>query len=271
MKPGIYLLPSMLTAANMALGFYSITASIKENWFQAAWCTLAAILIDIFDGRIARWTKTTSKFGVEFDSFSDWVSFGIAPAVMMYLLVLKDHGRIGFAIALLYVICGALRLARFNIKSLFDKDQTPYFIGLPIPAAGGILASFVILYDIWAEGKKARTIKLVMSQVPAFFHLLPAIVFVLSILMISELRYSSFKKGNMLKVRTLRAFLITILVCLMIYIYPQNTIFILFVGYICSGVIEYFWRISLKAQPKKNLEIEIPDGKSWEIKRKNLG
>ncbi len=273
MRTGIYVLPSLLTAANLSLGFYSITASINQDWSYAAWAILASIVVDILDGRTARWTNTTSQFGVEFDSLCDLISFGLAPAVMAYLLVLSDYGRIGFAIALLYVICAALRLARFNLKNHSDQqpeEATPYFSGLPTPAAGGILASFVILYDIWAEGKKARTIRLVMKQIPAFYHLLPGIVFVLSILMVSGLRYSSFKRMNMFKPKSIRAFLITVLVCLMIYIFPQNTIFVMFVGYICSGILEYLWRAyKMKGIPRedRDIKIETPEGNSWEIRR----
>lgn len=273
MRTGIYLIPSILTAANMGLGFYSMMASIKGNWPVAAWCIIGSIFLDIFDGRVARWTNSTSKFGVEFDSLADLISFGIAPAVMIYLLVLKDYGRdgqVGFAIALFYVICGALRLARFNVKTYSESEPTPYFIGLPIPAAGGILASFVILYDIWAEGKRARTISLIMKQIPAFYHLLPGIVFVLAILMVSGLRYSSLKRINLVKPRTLRTFMVTVLVGLMIYMYPQNTIFVIFVGYICSGILEYFWRFYKIRHHAKELKIETPDGESWEVKRKGM-
>ena len=268
MKSGIVLLPSIITAANMGLGFYSMTASIRENWSLAAWCTIVSIFLDIFDGRIARWTKSASKFGVEFDSLADLISFGVAPALMMYLLVLKDYGRVGFAIVLLFVICGALRLARFNLKAFAEEESSPYFVGLPIPAAGGILASFVILYDIWSAGKKARTIKLVMKQIPAFFHLLPGIIFILAVLIVSGLRYSSFKKMNLFKHRSVRAFLITILVCHMNYIYPQNTLFVLFVGYICSGMLEYIWRAYRMRHTPKEFQIETPDGESWEVKKK---
>lgn len=269
MKSGIVVLPSMITAINMALGFYGITASIQQEWSAAAWCTIAAIFVDIFDGRVARWTNSTSKFGIEFDSFADLVSFGIAPALMMYLLVLKDFGRLGIAISFLYLLCAAIRLARFNLKAFNEEEPTPYFVGLPSPAAGGILASFVILYDIWAEGKKARTITLVMKQVPAFFHLLPGIIFILAVLMVSGLRYSSFKKINLLKPRSVRAFLITVIACLMIYIFPQNALFVLFVGYILSGFLEYFWRLYRVRNPIKEFEIKTPQGGSWEIKRKD--
>ncbi|OGR80758.1 MAG: CDP-diacylglycerol--serine O-phosphatidyltransferase [Elusimicrobia bacterium RIFCSPLOWO2_01_FULL_64_13] len=242
MISGVFVLPSLITAANMGLGVYSMAASIRGEWHTAAWCTIVSILLDILDGRVARWTGSSSRFGVEFDSLADLVSFGIAPAFMMYLLVLKDYGRIGFALTVLYIICGALRLAKFNLKALAEEESSPYFIGLPIPAAGGILASFVILYDIWSGGKKARTIALVMKQIPIFFHLLPGIIFVLSVLMVSGLRYSSLKRMNLFKPRSLRAFLIMVLVCLMIYAYPQNTLFVVFVGYIASGIIEYLWR-----------------------------
>ena len=107
-----------------------------------------------------------------------------------------------------------------------------------------------------------------MKQIPAFFHLLPGIIFVLAILMVSGFRYSSFKKVNLFKPRSLRAVLITILVCMMIYIYPQNTLFVLFVGYICSGFLEYFWRAYRMRHPAKEFQIETPDGESWEVKRK---
>lgn len=268
MKTGIVVLPSVITAINMALGFYGITASIREEWSVAAWCTIASVFVDIFDGRIARWTRTTSKFGVEFDSFADWISFGIAPAVMVYLLVLKDFGRLGMAISLFYIICAAVRLARFNLKALEDEEATPYFVGLPSPAAGGILASFVILYDIWAAEKRARTIKILMKQIPLFFHLLPGIVFILAVLMVSGFRYSSFKRMNLFKPRSARAFLMTVIGCLMVYIFPQNTLFILFAGYVISGFIEYFWRLYRVRHPVKEFEVKLPDDESWEDKKK---
>ncbi len=258
----------MITAANMAAGFYSIISSMNEDWSVAAWCTIVSIFLDMIDGRVARWTKSTSKFGIEFDSFADFISFGIAPAMMTYMLVLKDYGRLGLAIGFLYVLCAAIRLARFNLKSFGEEEPTPYFVGLPSPAAGGILASFVILYDIWAGDKNVRTIRIVMKQVPAFYHLLPGIIFVLALLMVSGLRYSSFKKVNLLKPRSLRAFLITIIACLMIYIYPQNSIFVLFVGYILSGFVEYAVRLYRVRHPIKEFEIKTPQGESWEVKRK---
>lgn len=266
MRYGVAVLPNAITAANMALGLYSIISSINGNWAVAAWCIIASIIVDIMDGRVARWTKSSGDFGIEFDSLADLVSFGVAPALMMYLLVLQDYGRIGIAIAILFVICGALRLARFNVKAhSHEEEAAPYFVGLPIPAAGGILASFVILYDIWSEGKNARTIQIVMKQIPAFYHLLPGIIFVLSLLMVSGLRYSSFKKMNLIKPRSMRAFLTTILIVMMIYIYPQNTIFVIFVGYICSGFIEFVWRAYRmhRNPPIQDLNNKTSHGETW--------
>ena len=267
---GIYLLPSILTAANVALGYYSIMASITQRWQEAAWCILISVVVDMFDGRVARWTNSTSKFGIEFDSLADWMSFGIAPSVMMYLLMLKEYGRIGFAISFLYVICGAIRLARFNIKSFAESEPSPYFLGLPIPAAGGILASFVVLHVIWSGGgTKVRTIKLLMEQVPFFYHLLPGIVFGLSILMVSTFHYSSFKRVNIFKPKSLRAFISFIVICLMVYVYPQNTIFILFLGYICSGILEFFWRVYSMRGMRNDLQVESTDDDSFEFKEEN--
>lgn len=270
MIPGIKLLPSIFTAANMGLGFYSMTASMREDWAVAAWCIIGCILLDVLDGRIARMANATSKFGLEFDSLSDLTSFCVAPAVMIYVLILQDYGRLGFALAFFYLLCGAIRLARYNVKANSESEATPYFTGLPTPAAGGILASFVILYDIWSLGKKARTIKIVMSQIPFLYHFLPVIIFVLSILMVSNLRYSAMKRPSRVKSGSVRLFLAAVLGCLMIYIYPQNTIFILFVGYILSGFIEYFWRLYNVRNPVHQFKVENPNDEDLQNKKKGL-
>lgn len=255
LRSGIHLLPNMITAFNLSLGFVAMTLALHHQWAAAGWCTLGAILMDMLDGRVARWTKSSSSFGIEFDSLADLVAFGVSPALMMYVFVLDEYGRVGLGIALFYVICAALRLARFNVKSWTGESSAPYFIGLPTPAAGGILSSFLILYDIWARDKPVRTIHIVMQQVPAFYHLLPGIIVALSLLMVSGVRYSSFKKANLFRARSMRTFLLTLLVILMIYIYPQNTLFVIFVGYICSGILETVWRVyklrALRAQHHK--------------------
>jgi len=241
-KRGIYLLPSMFTLANMAAGLYSILSSMNKNFGIAATAIIIAHVFDIFDGRVARWTKTESKFGIEFDSLADWISFGIAPSVLMYALVLKENKVWGMPIAMLFVICGALRLAKFNLKAHSVEAQAPYFIGLPIPAAGGMLAVFALLYNIMELGKPVRTINVVMKQIPYFYEFIPAIMFILSLLMVSQVQYSNFKSIRLLQARTMRSFVFMVLVIFMIYAYPQNTIFILYVTYILWGLGEYMWR-----------------------------
>lgn len=241
LRQGIYLLPTLFTVGNMALGFFALIKTMTHQFSAAATAVIVAHVLDVLDGRVARLTRTESRFGIELDSLADWISFGIAPAFMMYELVLKENRLWGFPIALLFVICGALRLARFNLKAQMGESKGSHFIGLPIPAAGGMLAIFTLLYDILELGKPVRTLKVVMNQVPEFYEVVPAIMLLLSLLMVSEVRYSTFKQVNLLRPRTMRALVMTLLVLLMIYVYPQNTIFIFYVSYIAWGLVDYFF------------------------------
>jgi CDP-diacylglycerol---serine O-phosphatidyltransferase len=243
-KQGIYLLPTLFTIGNMALGFFALVKTMGHEFGAAATAVIVAHVLDILDGPVARWTGTNSKFGIELDSLADWISFGIAPSFMMYELVLRHNEIWGFPIALLFVICGGLRLARYNLKAHMGETRTPYFTGLPIPAAGGLLVGFALLYDIMDLGKPARTLKVVMDRVPLFYEFVPAIMLVLSLLMVSEIRYSKLKQVNWLRPRSMRALVLTLLVLLMVYVYPQNTIFIFYVSYIAWGLMEYFFRRS---------------------------
>ena len=153
-RRGIYILPSLLTTGNLSAGFISVLLSIHSEFTMAAWCIILAILFDMLDGRVARWTNSTSNFGIELDSLADLVSFGVAPAVLMYQMVLYTMHKPGMAISLFYVIAGAIRLARFNAKANSGESSTD-FVGLPIPAGAGILASFVLSYQLFADGQPA--------------------------------------------------------------------------------------------------------------------
>lgn len=243
MNRGIYLFPSLFTLGNMGLGFFSIFASIQGHYTQAATAIIFSHVLDIFDGRVARLTKSESKFGVEFDSYADWMSFGIAPAVMMYQIVLHTNKLWGLPLAFLFVVTAALRLARFNLKSLSGEKVTPYFVGLPTPVAGGTLAILVLLFEISNGAIEAKTIEFLMRRVPLFYAFLPGIMFLLSVLMVSRFRYSNFKQINLFRPRTLRSFFLSILVLTMAYVYPQNTIFFLYTAYVISGFGEYFLRV----------------------------
>jgi CDP-diacylglycerol--serine O-phosphatidyltransferase len=248
MPRGIYLLPSLFTAANMLFGMLSILYAIRMDFVPAAWCIMLAIIMDMMDGRIARWTKTTSDFGVEFDSLSDLVSFCVAPSVLMYQLVLFEMGRIGAAIAFFYLLCGALRLARFNVKAHDNDSNSPSteFQGLPTPAAAALLASFVLSYELFVEGPEitVKTIPLIMQKMPFFFKSIPLTMLVISFLMVSEVPYSSFKNFKLTRPKTLQILLVFIIGIMLIITYPQNTIFIIFLLYVLSGltglVLRYF-------------------------------
>lgn len=155
------MLPNLITVANMFLGFFAIMMALDHRWVAASAAIFVAHACDILDGRIARWIGHTSRFGIEYDSFADWISFGIAPALMVYLLALKDFGKAGLLLTFFYILCGALRLARFNVKSMETGETSGlHFTGLPIPGAGGFIAILVLLFGLYAENHQGRTMGL---------------------------------------------------------------------------------------------------------------
>lgn len=246
-KKGLYILPSLFTAGNLVSGFMSVIFAIEGNFNTAAWFIMLAIAFDMIDGRIARITKTTSKFGMEFDSLCDLVSFGVAPAMLMYLMVLKHMDKVGVAIALLFVITCATRLAKFNVKAMEPVDPSKpladSFSGLPTPASAGIIAAFVLSYEIF-DGTvlTAKTIPILMKKMPFFFDAMPVIMVLLSFLMVSNVPYSAFKKIKWSKPKSVQFFILFIVMLILIYSYPQNMFFIIFFGYALSGIIIYIVR-----------------------------
>ena len=265
---GIYLLPSIVTAANISSGFLSIVFSIKGDFNYAAWAIIVSMVMDMLDGRIARLAKATSRFGVEFDSLADLVSFGVAPAVMMYQMILHTLNNHGIAIALFYVLAGALRLARFNVKASEGEPST-HFVGLPIPAAAGILASFVLSYQLFEISNEVpvNMIHLVADRMPFVFKTIPILMVFISFLMVSNVPYAAFKKFKADRPKSLQVIIFALLAILMIVFYPQNTIFILFIGYLLSGLGLYllrYWRL------RKSL-IESFQKRRNEQKNANLG
>ncbi len=233
-------IPSLFTVANMALGFYAIIAAGDGKWTAAAVAIFVGHVMDILDGRIARYIGHSSRFGGEFDSFADLVSFGMAPAIMVYLLVLKDYGKLGFLLAFFFALCGALRLARFNLKN--DSAPSTSFVGLPIPGAGGCLAMLVLLIGLYDNGTQGRVMNSIYAIVPMLRKWIPLIVFGLALLMVSKVQYHTFKKTHFFRPQSLRTFLVTVFALFMIYAYPQNTIFIVYVSYILWGLLSTLWR-----------------------------
>jgi len=251
-RKGIFIIPSLFTCGNMAFGMLSVFSSIDGHFIQAAWLLVGALACDILDGRIARMTNTTSDFGMELDSLSDLVSFGIAPSIMMYMLVLNTMGKIGMAIAILYVLCCALRLARFNVLAQSGEVQK-HFVGLPTPASAGVIISFVLSYELLGPENltlNIRTIPILMKQMPAFFKAMPIVITVLSFLMVSNIPYASFKKLKLSRVRTIEVFALVIVLIILVIVYPQNIIFVIFSVYAISGILFYVPRLIIRRRNK---------------------
>jgi len=232
MKKGIYLLPNLFTSASLFCGFYSIIASYKEHFVPAAIAVLVSVVFDGLDGRVARLTNTTSKFGAEYDSLADVISFGIAPALLAYSWSLSIYGKWGWIIAFLFVLCGALRLARFNIQ--IGIVESKVFNGLPIPAAASVIASTVIFFDyVGAEGK---------------FHNVFIMIFVIiiSLLMVSSVKYYSFKDMSLLARKPFTIFFWSTILLIIIVVEPEIMFFVIFLGYAISGPVWWVLKVFTK-------------------------
>jgi CDP-diacylglycerol--serine O-phosphatidyltransferase len=248
-RKGLYVLPSLFTAGNLSSGFISIIYAINGNFNTAAWFIMLAILFDMLDGRVARLTKTMSKFGMEFDSLCDLVSFGVAPAVLMYLLVLNSMGNVGIAIALFFVITSATRLAKFNVKAMEPvvvsdtAKPSDSFSGLPTPASAGVIASFVLSYEIF-DGTvlSFKTIPLLMKKMPFFFEAMPVIMVIISFLMVSNVPYNAFKKMKWSRPKSIQFFMLLVVFFIAVFSFPQNMFFIIFFGYALSGIVLFIVR-----------------------------
>jgi CDP-diacylglycerol--serine O-phosphatidyltransferase len=180
LRRGAYLLPSLITIGNILLGFFSLVTGLRGDYKLAILLVFAAAIVDSLDGRLARVTQTDSEFGREYDSLADVITFGVAPAFLVYTWGLQDAGRIGWLCPLFYLVCTATRLARFNVQTrVLDKR---FFIGLPAPAAAGALGSF--LYYIDEIGAKGDAVRVLLLCAPVLIGLL----------MVSTFRYYSFKE-----------------------------------------------------------------------------
>jgi CDP-diacylglycerol--serine O-phosphatidyltransferase len=257
LKKGIYIIPSLFTCGNMTCGYLSIISSINGDFTKAAWLLVVAISFDMMDGRIARLTKTTSEFGVQMDSLSDLLSFGVAPSIMMYQFVLNTMGKSGLVVAVLFVLCSAFRLAKFNTK--IDNNDDMFhnsFMGLPTPASAGLLISFILGYELFAPDYSKSKINnavhspVLLENMSMFLNrLMPVIMVILSLLMVSNVPYISFKNFKLSKPKAFRFLVLIIIILLFVIMFPQNIIFILFSTYIFLGVFVYvtkYWRVLIK-------------------------
>lgn len=240
-KRGIYILPNAFTSLNLFCGFISLVSAIDGKFQYAAFAILIAVIFDSLDGKVARATNTTSEFGIQYDSLADLVSFGLAPSMLMYLWILKPMGRIGWLAAFLYTTCGALRLARFN--TMAEETPSAHFLGLPIPAAAMMIAAtilFSIKYTLPSE--QFRMVYLLL-------------IYGLSFLMVSSIKYQSFKKATFFKKKKFSSLVGTILVFILIVQDPPLVLFATGILYIIiSPVISFLFKVKNKHSEKvKNL------------------
>jgi CDP-diacylglycerol--serine O-phosphatidyltransferase len=237
-KKGVYLLPNILTSMSLFCGFYAIVATMQQNFVIAAWVIVLAAVFDGLDGRVARMTHTTSRFGLEYDSLCDLVAFGVAPAVLSYGLVLNQFGRVGWLAAFLFCACGAMRLARFN--TLSSAVSGKFFQGLPIPMAAGMISASIIFLDHYHLNDKTFL---------SFF--LIALIYGLAFLMVSTLRFRSFKTFNLTSRKPFSAVFIAILVIVVVAMEPETMLFCIGVLYIGSAMVEYIIYLTRRTQPSE--------------------
>jgi CDP-diacylglycerol--serine O-phosphatidyltransferase len=225
-RRGVYLLPSMFTMANMFCGYACIVYSMRGEFAIAAPFIGYAIVLDMLDGRVARMTGTSSKFGVEFDSLADVISFGVAPAILSFRWGLEPLGRIGWAAGFLFVAAAAVRLARFNIQT--GAQDKRYFVGLPSPAAAGVLTSTVYAYP--------AGLHLPMHAMPVL-----AVVIVPALLMVSTIRFRSFKSFELQPRRNYTVLMLVALGLALVMANPEIALVALAYTYLASAFVGLAW------------------------------
>src|SRR5689334_10407776 len=277
LRKGLYLIPSLFTAANILMGFLSVMASLRgfqilgsatpdlaaaAAHFNTAAVTIGwALLFDMVDGRIARMTKTTTEIGIQLDSIADVVTFGVAPAVLAYvwgygasLTEGSNLHSLAWFLSFMYLMCGAFRLARFNVQASRPRilaEGTPKvdkknYVGLPIPVAGGLIAALV-------HFSPAPLTYFGPERARIYSGLLMVLVGLLSLMMVSTLRFSSFKTIGT-KTRSMRTIILAVTVAMLIFLYSQYVLLGIVISYILYGLLSrvasVFWRRSESAEAK---------------------
>ncbi|MBP1680087.1 MAG: CDP-diacylglycerol--serine O-phosphatidyltransferase [Proteobacteria bacterium] len=233
----IYVFPNLFTAASAFLGVISIIASANGQFEKAAVYILLSLIFDGLDGRVARMTNATSKFGAEFDSLADIVAFGVAPAMLFYFSVGHMYGKLGSLLCAMYVVFGAIRLARFNI--MIGVSEPSVFIGVPIPTAAVVVSMWILLYREHTFMHGFEWIMLVGLGV-------------LSFLMVSNIRYPSFKKIDMQKGHLIKILVYLIILFSLLYLYPIEVGTFLITAYLGYGLIRGIYNF-IVAKFHKNL------------------
>ena len=234
-RKGVYLLPNLFTTGNLFGGFYAIIAAQAGHFGMASVAVFVAMVLDGLDGRVARMTNTMSKFGEQYDSLADMVTFGIAPAMVAYSWALHDLGKFGWMVAFVYAACGALRLARFNAQ--IETTDSNFFTGLASPAAAALVIGLVwALSDLDVNGEST-----LVALLTAF------ITGCAGILMVSNIQYHSFKKIDF-RGRVHFIFLLAIVLGFaVVFMDPPRTLLLIFLAYACSGPVSAVLRFGSRA------------------------
>ena len=232
-RRGLYLLPSLFTVGNMFCGYACIVYAMGGQLEMAAPFIGIAFILDSLDGRVARLTGSSSSFGVEFDSLADVISFGAAPAVLAFDWGLKGQGKIGWAAGFIFMSAGAIRLARFNVHSATHQIDKRYFLGMPIPAAAGVVAATIYAFPDLPEGQMQAAAAVAVMLVPAA-------------LMVSAIRFRSFKNINFDWNRSYLPLLLFVVIVALVAERPRITFLVMAYAYLSSGLIEWLvnrWRL----------------------------
>jgi CDP-diacylglycerol--serine O-phosphatidyltransferase len=259
----IYFLPNLLTAGNLFCGFVALTKIVEadpmgDNYVGQINLALIFILLacvcDLFDGRVARWGGAESPFGREFDSLADLISFGVAPAFLVHRIVLRDvfvqHPELGWFIASIYLICGAFRLARFNVLSAYATSGGKDFVGFPIPSAAALVASLT-LFIMWVEEKD--------FTVGYLRYVLPVLMLFLSWMMVSQVRYPSFKSLNLRATRTFTKTLVAILFVGCVIVFREKILVFILPLFFTAYLIYGFVRPRISRAVRREIEDEDED------------
>jgi CDP-diacylglycerol--serine O-phosphatidyltransferase len=238
-RRGTYIWPNLFTTANLFSGFFGIVNSINGNFEVAAISVLASCVFDILDGKVARMTGGTSRFGVEYDSLADLVAFGVGPGLLIYLMALKPYGRVGWLAAFVFMACGALRLARFNVQ--VETTGKKFFVGLPIPGGASLIATTVLFMSHWDFAVHGSFVG---------FALL-AMTYVLGGFMVSTMPYNSFKDVEFIKAKPSFVVFGVIILVVIVAFSPAFMLFLMLALYTASGPVRY---ITWKLQGKKGFQ-----------------
>ena len=227
-RKGVYLLPNLFTTGALFSGFYAIVAAMNGLFEQSAIAVFVAMILDGLDGRVARMTNTQSEFGAQYDSLSDCISFGVAPALVSYSWSLSNLGKIGWMVAFVFAACAALRLARFNVQ--IDTADKRYFTGLPSPAAAAVVAGMVWFgTENGFDGKAVAGIAALLTAFAA-------------VMMVSNVKYNSFKELDFKGRVPFVAILVVVLVLAVVASYPAGMLLAIFLIYAISGPLLVFKR-----------------------------